>query len=78
MPHQASQIALDHLESALGIPGGVLFRNLSQFGNTTSASIPIALHEALYADGGERPVRRVLVFGFGVGFSMGTMVLDAA
>ncbi len=76
VPHQASQIALDHLESALGTPGGVLFRNLSQFGNTTSASIPIALHEALYADGA-RPVRRVLVFGFGVGFSMGAMVLDA-
>jgi len=73
--HQASGVALDMIQKALGIPTHKMFRNLEFYGNTTCASIPIALNEALFEDSTRKP-KRVLVFGFGVGFVMGVQILE--
>ena len=72
--HQASRVALDSLTRILNIESDKVFRNLREIGNTVSASIPIALKDAL--DKG-RIARgdTVLASGFGVGFSWGTAII---
>lgn len=74
--HQASKIALDRLQEMLAIPDHKMYRNIENYGNTTSASIPIALHDAL-EDMSGNPPKRILVFGFGAGFSVGAVLLQA-
>lgn len=68
--HQANAFMLQHVGKRLKLPEEKLVINLQQFGNTSCASIPLALVDALGADLRERPLRLVLV-GFGVGFSWG-------
>lgn len=73
--HQASKIALDSLGKRLKIPADKYFRNLDTIGNTSSASIPIALKDAMAADkikNGDR----IMISGFGVGFSWGTAIIE--
>jgi 3-oxoacyl-[acyl-carrier-protein] synthase-3 len=73
--HQASKVALDSLTRILNIEPDKVFRNLREIGNTVSASIPIALRDAL--DRG-RIARgdKVVASGFGVGFSWGTAIIE--
>lgn len=73
--HQASQIALDSLTSALQLPREKVVYDLADTGNLVSASIPVALGRALEA-GRARPGQKALLCGFGVGLSWGTVLLD--
>ncbi|MBA4365773.1 MAG: 3-oxoacyl-ACP synthase [Coprothermobacter sp.] len=73
--HQASALVLDSLTRLLHLSTEQVYRNLSQVGNTVSASIPIALKDA--SDQGLIHTRsRVLVSGFGVGLSWATAILE--
>jgi 3-oxoacyl-[acyl-carrier-protein] synthase-3 len=73
--HQASRLALDALERTLKIPVERSYSNMERVGNTVSASIPMALRDAL--DGGRaRPGDRLLLCGFGVGMSWATAIVD--
>ena len=68
VPHQANVRIIDAAASRLGIPGERTFVNIDRYGNTSAASIPIALAEA--ADSGR--LNRgdlVLLSGFGAGMS---------
>ena len=67
--HQASKVALDRIQDLMRLPDDNMFRNLEMHGNTTSASLPIALAEAL-ANPKYVGAKNILCFGFGVGFSM--------
>ncbi len=73
--HQASKVALDSLVSLLKINPEKTFQNLSSVGNTVSASIPIALKDALES---KKIVKgnKILISGFGVGLSWGTAIID--
>ena len=73
--HQASGLALDHLEKALEIPPEKMWRNLADVGNTVSASIPIAIKDAETA-GRIKRGNRLALAGFGVGFSWGACIVD--
>lgn len=73
--HQASKMALDSLQRLLKISPDKVYRNVSDIGNTVSASIPIALKDAMDAGRLSRG-DRVLVSGFGVGLSWATAVLE--
>jgi 3-oxoacyl-[acyl-carrier-protein] synthase III len=73
--HQASQIALDSLTSALRIPREKMVYDLAETGNLVSASIPVALSRALQS-GRARPGQLVLLCGFGVGLSWGAALVD--
>jgi 3-oxoacyl-[acyl-carrier-protein] synthase-3 len=73
--HQASGLSLDYLEKALAIPASKMYRNLSKVGNTVSASIPIALRDA-ELEGRIVPGSRLMLVGFGVGFSWGACIVD--
>jgi 3-oxoacyl-[acyl-carrier-protein] synthase-3 len=74
VPHQASGQALQHLESALNIPGEKLIRILQNHGNQIAASIPSALHHALTQDKVSRGDLVALV-GSGAGLSFGGIIL---
>jgi 3-oxoacyl-[acyl-carrier-protein] synthase-3 len=68
--HQASKKVLDNLSRILGIPDERMVRSFAEYGNTVSATIPIALKDAL-SQGRIRAGQRLLLAGFGVGLSWG-------
>lgn len=73
--HQASQAVLDTLVKSLAIPEGKVFNNLSRVGNLVSASIPVAIKDAL--DQGRIGKKdKLLICGFGAGFSWGSAILE--
>jgi 3-oxoacyl-[acyl-carrier-protein] synthase-3 len=68
VPHQANDRILQAAAKGLGVPEGRLFANLERYGNTSSASIPIALCEAI--DQGLIKRGDVIVcVGFGAGLT---------
>ncbi len=73
--HQASQIALESLTSALRIPREKMVFDLAETGNLVSASIPVALRRA-FERGQARRGQVALLSGFGVGLSWGTALVD--
>ena len=73
VPHQANQRIIDHAIVRLGIPEERVFNNLARHGNTSSASIPLALAEARDA-GMLSPGDLVLMVGFGAGLTWGSTV----
>jgi 3-oxoacyl-[acyl-carrier-protein] synthase-3 len=73
--HQASLMTLESLMKILSIDSKKVFCNLERVGNTVSASIPIALADAIQA-GRVRKGQKVLLSGFGVGLSYGTTTLE--
>jgi 3-oxoacyl-[acyl-carrier-protein] synthase-3 len=66
--HQANQRIIDHAVKRLGVDPARVFNNLEHYGNTSAASIPLALTEARDA-GALRPGMRVLMVGFGAGLT---------
>ena len=71
--HQASKITLDSLANTLGIDESKYFTNLKDIGNTVSASLPIALKQAKELDKINKG-DLVIISGFGVGLSWGTIL----
>ncbi|NLB83047.1 MAG: ketoacyl-ACP synthase III [Synergistaceae bacterium] len=72
--HQASLLLLEHLRKEIGIPQEKFFLNMECKGNTVSATIPMALRDAV-DQGRIRSGDRIMVVGFGVGYSWGTTML---
>lgn len=68
VPHQANQRIIDHAIGRLEIPPERVFNNLAHYGNTSAASIPLALAEARDA-GVLTPGMRVMLVGFGAGLT---------
>lgn len=73
--HQASAVVMDSLRMALGLTPERVYMNLSNLGNTVSASIPIALRDA-QTEGRIASGQRLLLCGFGVGLSWGSALID--
>ena len=75
VPHQANQRIIDHAVQHLGLPPEKVLFNLSKYGNTSSASIPLCLAEA--SERGElRPGATVLMTGVGAGLTWGSALLS--
>lgn len=72
--HQASHHALHILHKQLDLSPDQTFSNITHFGNTVSASLPILLKDAETAGRLERG-DLVLIVGFGVGFSWGACLM---
>jgi len=77
VPHQANQFMLDTIRKKLGVPAEKFVVELGEFGNTVSSTIPIALTVAAQK-GKLRPGMKVLLVGFGVGYSWGATVVNWA
>ena len=71
IPHQANKRIIDHAARNLGIPEEKIFVNLQKYGNTSSASIPLCLAEAV-ASGRLQEGARVLMTGMGAGLTWGS------
>ncbi|MBI5650148.1 MAG: ketoacyl-ACP synthase III [Chloroflexi bacterium] len=68
LPHQANVRIIDSAAKSLKIPPEKVFVNLERYGNTSAASIPIALCEAL--DTGKiKPGSNLVMVGFGAGLT---------
>jgi 3-oxoacyl-[acyl-carrier-protein] synthase-3 len=74
IPHQANQRNTDSVASKLGIDDSKIYSNISMHGNTSSASIPIALDECVEA-GRIREGDLVALASFGGGVTWGGVVL---
>lgn len=72
--HQASKLTLDSLIKALKIDSDKAFLDLATTGNLVSSSIPVALKNAIQ-QGKVKPGSTVLLSGFGVGLSWGSMLI---
>jgi 3-oxoacyl-[acyl-carrier-protein] synthase-3 len=74
IPHQANQRIMDSTAKRLGIPTSKVFSNVEQYGNTSAASIPIALCEAI-AGGRVKPGDHIVLSSFGAGLSWAALSL---
>ncbi|GAA4448228.1 ketoacyl-ACP synthase III [Novipirellula rosea] len=72
--HQANQRIIDSAVADLDIAPKDVFVNLDRYGNTSAASIPLALDEAVQAGRIQRG-ELVLLCGFGAGLAWGTALL---
>jgi 3-oxoacyl-[acyl-carrier-protein] synthase III len=68
VPHQANLRIIEMVQRAIGLRDDQVYANIQKYGNTTAASIPIALHEALCAGRLSRGDLLVLT-AFGSGFT---------
>ncbi len=74
VPHQANQRIGDAVVQRLGVAPEKVFQNIERYGNTTAASIPIALTEARNA-GLVKPGDLIVLAAFGAGFAWGGCAL---
>jgi 3-oxoacyl-[acyl-carrier-protein] synthase-3 len=72
--HQANQRLLDAVADRLRLPAEKAYANIERYGNTSSASIPIAYDEAR-REGRVRDNDLVVMVGFGAGLTWGSAVL---
>lgn len=75
VPHQANLRIIDAVAKRLGLREDQLVVNGDRYGNTSAASIPLALSEA-DAAGGLRPGDRVLCVAFGSGLTWGGVAFE--
>ena len=73
--HQANGRILRAVKERLKLPGDRLIDCIANYGNTSAATVPIALVEAERA-GMLPPGAKVLISAFGAGFTWGAMTLD--
>lgn len=74
IPHQANQRITDAVASRLGVPEEKVYSNIAEHGNTSSASIPIALDECIQS-GRIKEGDLVLLTAFGGGVTWGASVI---
>jgi 3-oxoacyl-[acyl-carrier-protein] synthase III len=74
VPHQANLRIIEATAKHAGVPMSKVMVNVDRFGNTSSASIPLALGQAV-AEGRVGPGSVVLLVAFGAGFTWGSAVI---
>src|SRR5207249_7650370 len=74
IPHQANLRISQLVAMGLELPEEKVFNNIQCYGNTTAASIPIALHEAV-EEGRVKPGALVCLAAFGSGFTWGAVLM---
>lgn len=74
VPHQANKRIIDHAAKHLGLAPDKVFMNISKYGNTSSASIPICLAEA-QEQGLLEAGTRVLMSAVGAGLTWGSIYM---
>ena len=74
VPHQANIRIINAVGKSLGIDDTKMFINVQKYGNTSAATIPMALYEA-EAEGRLKPGSLVLLVAFGGGFTWGATLI---
>jgi 3-oxoacyl-[acyl-carrier-protein] synthase III len=74
IPHQANIRIIEATAKHAGMPMDKVMVNVDRFGNTSSASIPLALDQAI-TEGRVKPGSLLLLVAFGAGFTWGSTVV---
>jgi 3-oxoacyl-[acyl-carrier-protein] synthase III len=74
IPHQANVRIIEATAKHAGMPMDKVMVNVDRYGNTSSASIPLALEQAV-AEGRVKPGSLLLLVAFGSGFTWGSAVV---
>jgi len=74
VPHQANLRIIEMVQKAAGLRDDQVYTNIQRYGNTTAASIPIALDEAL-SDGRLARGDLLILTAFGSGFTWGSAAI---
>ena len=75
IPHQANIRIIQSVADGLGLSMDKMFVNLDRYGNTSAASIPIALAEAV--DSGRVKIGdRLVIVAFGAGYTSGAVAIE--
>lgn len=74
IPHQANQRITDAVAARMGLPVERVYSNIARYGNTTAASIPIALAEAV-REGRVQRGDLIVTVAFGSGFTWGANLI---
>lgn len=74
VPHQANLRISQYIQKTLGLSDDQVFNNIQKYGNTTAASIPIALCEA-WESGKIKDGDLVCLAAFGAGFTWGSALI---
>ena len=75
IPHQANQRIISAVAKGLGVPAERVIVNVEKYGNTSSASIPVALCEA-WEEGRLKPGDKLMLVAFGGGMAWGSAVVE--
>lgn len=74
IPHQANLRISQYVQHKMGLSNDQIFNNIQKYGNTTAASIPIALSEAV-AEGRLQDGDLLCLAAFGSGFTWGSALI---
>lgn len=74
IPHQANLRISQFIQKKFGLSNDQVFNNIMKYGNTTAASIPIALTEA-WEQGKVKEGDTVVLAAFGSGFTWGSVII---
>jgi 3-oxoacyl-[acyl-carrier-protein] synthase-3 len=74
IPHQANLRINQMVAKMIGLPDDKMHNNIMKYGNTTAASIPICMHEAIEV-GKIKPGNLVCLVAFGAGLTWGSVFL---
>ncbi len=72
--HQANMRILEAVAKRLGVAEGKMLHNIAKYGNTSAASIPLVMAEAV-ADGVIKPGDTLCLVGFGAGLTWATAIV---
>ena len=75
IPHQANERIIQAAAKKISLPLERIFENLDRYGNTSSASIAIALDEAVHA-GRIKSGDQVVLVGFGAGLTWASLCME--
>ena len=75
IPHQANNRIIEAVAKGLDLPMDRMYVNLDKYGNTSAASVPIALAEAVN-EGRLKIGDRVVIVAFGAGFTSGAVAIE--
>jgi len=75
IPHQANLRIAQFVQKKFGLGDHQVYNNIQKFGNTTAASIPIALTEA-WEKGIVKPGSKIVLAAFGSGFTWGSVLIE--
>ncbi len=74
VPHQANLRISQYIQDKLGLPNDKVFNNIMRYGNTTAASIPIAMSEA-WGEGRIKENDLICLAAFGSGFTWASALI---
>jgi 3-oxoacyl-[acyl-carrier-protein] synthase-3 len=75
IPHQANIRIVEAVAKGLDLPMSKMYVNLDRYGNTSAASVPIALAEAVN-EGRVKVGDRIVIVAFGAGFTSGAVTVE--